>query len=107
MLVEKYNEIKAANGNFEIIFVSCDHDDESCMSYYESMPWLLIKYEGTAAERRELMNKYRVQGIPALVLFDVNGELISTHGRQLILSAPFDKLKEAEEERAQAWCSIS
>lgn len=107
MLVKKYEEINATNHRFEIIFVSSDRDEAACMSYYESMPWLALKYAGKSATRQMLSEKYHVAGIPTLVLIDANGELISVHGRQLIMSAPFDKLKEAEEVRAQSWCSIS
>ena len=106
LLAAKYEEIKSTHQNFEIIFVSGDRSDDECINYYASMPWLLLKFSEKSL-KTNLMEEFNVAGIPSLILLDGEGNLITTHGRQLIFSAPFDKLKEAEAERASSWCTIS
>ena len=47
VLIEFYNEIKASDkgDKFEIIFVSSDKDEATCMSYYNGMPWYLLSFK--------------------------------------------------------------
>ena len=62
--------------NFELIFVSDDHDEASMLDYMKemAMPWPALEYEyvkhdGTGIEQ------YAGDGIPDLVLIDADGKL--------------------------------
>merc|ERR1711948_222110 len=45
VLAEFYNEAKAAGKNIEIVFVSSDQDEGQWKTYWESQPWLAMKYK--------------------------------------------------------------
>ncbi|CAF0723271.1 unnamed protein product [Adineta steineri] len=55
--------------NFEVIFLSSDHDEQSFDDYYKKMPWLKYDYKERKKKER-LAKKFKVTGIPALVLVD-------------------------------------
>jgi len=82
-LAEKYTEILAKGKSFEIIFLSSDRDEAAFDEYFAEMPWLALPYaERTLKEK--LSQKYKVSGIPTLVLLDGQGELITTKGRSKV-----------------------
>ncbi|XP_047320515.1 probable nucleoredoxin 1 [Impatiens glandulifera] len=82
ILVEAYNEL-TSKGDFEIIFVSADEDEESFTSYFSEMPWLAIPYSDS--EVRESLNSvFEVNGIPFLVFIDDTGEVMMNEGVELI-----------------------
>jgi thiol-disulfide isomerase/thioredoxin len=58
----------AAGGKpVEIVFLSCDHDEDGFASYFKSShPWMAVDYEDDA--REQLLAAIRVQGIPRLVV---------------------------------------
>ncbi len=62
---KKYAEEK----NLEIIFISSDEDEESFDEYYKDMPWLKLEYQ-QRKKAEELEKKFKVDGIPTLVLLD-------------------------------------
>jgi nucleoredoxin len=99
--VEKYKEILAAGKNFEIIFVSGDEDEDGALRYFSEMPWKMLSYAERDTEAA-LSKKYEVRGIPSLIIIDENGELITSEGREAIMSVPFDKLRSFEEEKKSA-----
>jgi len=94
-LVEKYNEIIAAGNNLEIIFISADEDEDSALSYFSAMPWKMIAFSDRENESL-LSAELGINGIPALVLIDEEGSLITKNGREAIMTVPFDKLREFE-----------
>jgi nucleoredoxin len=100
-LVEKYNEIVAAGQSFEIIFVSADEDEESALNYYSDMPWKMLDYSARDLES-ELSKEWNITGIPALVLVDERGSIITTEGREALMEVPFDKIKDFEDEKRAA-----
>lgn len=55
---------------FEIIFCSADDSKEEYLNYYASMPWAAIDYDDM--KREELMDRYRVSGIPRLCIIAVS-----------------------------------
>lgn len=98
ILGQKYEELKAANKSFELVFVSSDRDEDSFVEYHASMPFLALPY----SERRikqDLSEEYGVRGIPSLVLLDgKTGELITKNGRNAMMSDvtatyPFDDFR--------------
>jgi len=86
-LAEVYKGLKAKGKPFEIVFVSSDRDEESFAEYFGEQPWLALPY----AEREKkgsLSKKYKVSGIPTLVIVDEEGGTISTDGRSVVMEDP-------------------
>merc|ERR1712166_161033 len=75
----------AAGKSFEIIFVSSDREESAFDEYYGEQPWLALPY----AERKlkaALSKKFKVSGIPSLVILDgETGELITKDGRDAVM----------------------
>merc|ERR1719160_2448390 len=72
----------------EIIFVSSDRDQASFDSYYGEQPWLSLPFEARD-KKNSLSKKYKVQGIPTLVILDgATGETITTDGREGVMEDP-------------------
>jgi len=85
-LAKSYNGHLKAKG-LEIVFVSSDRDEEAYDSYYAEMPWLAVPY----AERdlkAKLSKKFKVNGIPTLVILDDSGNVITTDGREAVSEDP-------------------
>jgi nucleoredoxin len=77
-LVDWYNGFKPAHHNFELIFVSDDHDEASMLDYMKemSMPWPALDYEYVKHDGSGI-EKYAGDGIPDLVLIDSDGNLLA------------------------------
>ena len=46
MLAEWYNEVNKSEKVIEIVFNSCDQNQEQFESYFASMPWVALPYQG-------------------------------------------------------------
>ncbi|KAM2033267.1 hypothetical protein ACFX1T_015179 [Malus domestica] len=64
-LVEAHNEL-SPKGDFGIIFISADEDDESFKGYFAKMPWLAIPFSDSKA-RNCVDELFKVREIPRLV----------------------------------------
>lgn len=86
VLVDTYNKMKAENKDFEIIFVSRDHDKQSMLGYMDEaqMPWLAVPFNGS--RRDKLSETFGVSGIPKLVIIDGEGKIVSTDARGEVTS---------------------
>jgi nucleoredoxin len=75
-LVEFYNK-NEKDGDFDLIFVSSDHDPKSMTAYMKSakMPWAGVKL--TSKATKELKKKYGGKGIPCLVLLDEKDKVVA------------------------------
>jgi thiol-disulfide isomerase/thioredoxin len=73
-LAAVYQQAKASGKNFEVVFCSGDHSEPEFLSYFDTMPWLAIKYDDD--EREEFMNKFQVRGIPKLCVLAPSGKII-------------------------------
>ena len=112
-LAKVYNDIKAANNDFEVIFVSSDSSEEDFKKYHEDMPWLAIPYKNED-EKDACSEKYSIRGLPTLVLIDgETGDIITEDGRGAVTAYgaagfPFSKSrldeckKEKEEKKSKA-----
>ncbi|KAF2292754.1 hypothetical protein GH714_027866 [Hevea brasiliensis] len=107
ILVEAYNEL-APKGDFEIVFISADEDDESFKTYFSKMPWLAIPFSDSEIRNR-LDELFKVQGIPCLVILDENGKASCESGVEIIREYgvegyPFtpEKIKELKEQEESA-----
>lgn len=74
----------------EIVFVSADRTEDAFTEYYAEQPWLSVPYE-SRAERLALNKKYKVSGIPCLVIVGPDGTTIRTEGRAAVSSDPEGK----------------
>ena len=77
--------MKSAGKNFEVVFASSDRDESSFDEYRGEMPWLSLPYANRAA-KNALSSKYKVSGIPTLVILDEKGEVITKEGRSAVMS---------------------
>eukprot|EP00667_Euglena_gracilis_P008774 EG_transcript_8894 len=71
----------------EVVFVSSDKEESEFQSYFKTMPWLALPF----AEREKkaaLSKKFKVNGIPTLVILDSDGTLITLEGRSAVSKDP-------------------
>ncbi|PWA82633.1 DC1 domain-containing protein [Artemisia annua] len=81
-LVDVYDEL-AEKGDFEIVFISYDEDEESFNRYFSMMPWLAVPYTDTKT-REALDGCFKVRGIPNLVCLDERGKVLTDDGVLII-----------------------
>ena len=88
-LAEAYKDIKeAADKPFEVVFISSDKDQKQFDEYFAEMPWLGLPYEQRELKGK-LSKKFKVNGIPSLILLDAKtGKVITTDGRSAITKDP-------------------
>merc|ERR1711988_10913 len=86
-LAEIYKTMKAAGKKFEIIFASSDRDTAAFDEYFKEQPWLAIPYVDRS-KKDALSKKFKVQGIPTLVIVDKEGKTITTDGRSAVTEDP-------------------
>ncbi|MCW8133614.1 MAG: redoxin family protein [Planctomycetota bacterium] len=73
---------------FEVVFVSSDHTEKEQQGYMAEakMQWPAVKWR--AEEGNALMKKYKVTGIPKLVILAPDGTTLSENGRGDVTSNP-------------------
>ncbi|CAE8631215.1 unnamed protein product [Polarella glacialis] len=85
-LAEWYRESLKDKG-LEVVFISSDKDEDAFNQYVGEMPWLALPFSDR--ERKEtLSKKYKVQGIPTVVILDGTGQVITKDGRTAISGDP-------------------
>ncbi|MBR2425230.1 MAG: redoxin family protein [Lentisphaeria bacterium] len=87
-LVKFYKRV-ARKSNLEIVFISSDKSPVKMMEYMktDSMPWLAVPFDSLT--RTKLKKKFRVNGIPRLIILDENGKVISENARwDVVLLGP-------------------
>ncbi|KAL6983699.1 protein-disulfide reductase [Sarracenia purpurea var. burkii] len=106
-LAEVYNKL-SPNGDFEIVFVSADEDEESFKAYFSKMPWLAIPFSDSNTRDR-LDELFKVMGIPNLAILDECGKVVTEDGVQIIRdygvdAYPFtsERVKEIKEQEEVA-----
>lgn len=70
----------------EVVFVSADSDIDGFNDYYGDMPWLSVPYEDREKEG-ELSSKFGIEGIPALIVLDSNGNVVDKNARTTVTNA--------------------
>ncbi|XP_042399841.1 probable nucleoredoxin 1-2 [Zingiber officinale] len=116
-LIEEYHEIKNVDTDFEIIFISSDHDQDSFEKFFLRMPWLALPF---GDERKKYLNrifKFHPRGQSfvglTMVVIGPTGRTVTKEARELLMihgtdAYPFteEKIKELEhpiEEMAKGW----
>lgn len=87
-LVEVYQEV-APKGDFEVVFVSSDRDEESFNGYFSEMPWLAVPFSDSDT-RKHLKELFKVRGIPNLVIIDSNGKVTTENGTMVVMEYGVD-----------------
>jgi len=87
-LAEVYKGLKESGKSIEIVFVSSDKDEGSFNEYFAEQPWLALPY-AARDKKQALSKKYKVNGIPTLVLLDgETGSTLTTDGRTTVMEDP-------------------
>lgn len=79
-LAKAYKNSPSAGNDTMVIFASSDQDQVAFNSYYAEMPWHALPFDQRSIKDK-LSEKFKVQGIPTLIILDDNGQLVSANGR--------------------------
>jgi thiol-disulfide isomerase/thioredoxin len=81
ILVDFHKKMTQQGKPFEIVFVSSDRDKGAMDGYMKEMdmPWLALPFGDD--HKPALSKKYKVSGIPKLVIIDAEGKLVTENGR--------------------------
>jgi len=73
--------------NFEAVFVSSDRDEDAFKEYLGTMGFRALPF-ADRSRKSTLSSKFKVQGIPTLVVVGPDGETITTKGREAVSKDP-------------------
>ncbi|UJR24714.1 hypothetical protein I4U23_006088 [Adineta vaga] len=76
LLAEFYKEIQEKSHHFEILFFSCDKDEESFNTYRSKMPWFAVPFNCNNI----LTEYFRVFNIPSMIVVSSDGQILSRRG---------------------------
>jgi len=80
-LITLYEKLQTDSKSVELVFCSLDKSKEEYDEYTSDMPWLCMPFDAT--ESKKMARKYKVDGIPHLVVVDgVSGEVITENGTE-------------------------
>jgi len=86
-LAEWYKDGLAEKG-LEVVFISSDRDEGSFKEYYGEQPWLALPFSARD-KKAALSKKYKVSGIPSLVIINPeDGSTITSDGRSAVSNDP-------------------
>lgn len=76
-----------AKKSLEVVFVSSDKDENAFNEYFAEQPWLALPFSDR--ERKNILSKrFKVQGIPSVILLDGEGKVINKDGRSAVSEDP-------------------
>ena len=70
--------------DFETVLVSRDKDQEAVNEYYGEMSWVALPFDKSDL-KAALNKKFKVQGIPSLVILGPDGSLSTKDGRSAVM----------------------
>ncbi|CAM9334577.1 unnamed protein product [Hapterophycus canaliculatus] len=86
-LIKTYKAARAAGKEFEVVLVGSDRNEPDFHKYHGEMPWLALPFPDRE-RKTSLGTKFRVRGIPSLVVLDATGAIITTDGREAVGDDP-------------------
>lgn len=86
-LAKFYTHMKSQEKNIEIVFISSDNDEAGFKEYFADMPWLALPYS-ERDRKGSLSSKFKVGGIPTLVVIGEDGKVITKNGRSEVDNDP-------------------
>ncbi|PAV86699.1 hypothetical protein WR25_21887 isoform C [Diploscapter pachys] len=89
-LIPVYESLRSNGKSIELVFCSSDRTQDAFDQFLEQMPWPAFSYD--TAKTLSLTRLWNVNGIPALLLVDDKGTILSRHGRSSLLSDPLGQL---------------
>ncbi|KAL6351428.1 hypothetical protein AAG906_040782 [Vitis piasezkii] len=82
-LIEAYQNIKAKDEAFEVIFISSDRDQASFDEFFSGMPWLALPFGDK--RKASLGRTFKVRSIPKLIAVEPTGRTVTTEARNLVM----------------------
>jgi nucleoredoxin len=79
VLAKFYNEVNKNEKVFEVVFVSCDNNQNSFNGYLSEMPWMAVPFGDNKIG--ELNDAFNISGIPYLAILRNDGTEVSKNGR--------------------------
>jgi len=83
VLAELYKKLTGEGKNFEIVFVSSDRSQEDFDEYFGEMPWKALPFSDRD-KKAALSKKYKVQGIPSLIILNPDGSTLNAKGTEAV-----------------------
>jgi nucleoredoxin len=83
-LATAYKDMRNKGCAIQIFFCSYDNSEADYKEYYSSMPWVSLGYQNPVVE--SLGSDFNVTGIPALLVFDQKGHLLTADGRSDVIA---------------------
>jgi len=82
-LVEFYNKHKEGNDSFELVLITSDRDEDTMEEYAKdkNMPWPQLKH--SKVEKFKSKFDHGVEGIPSVIVCDLEGNIVTAKGRDL------------------------
>ncbi|CAF1169914.1 unnamed protein product [Adineta steineri] len=102
-LAEIFKDAKdEVKDKLDIVFVSCDEDEEGFNKYFNEMPWKALPFS-ERDRAKTLGEKFEVEGIPSLVVLSSSCEVLVADGVDEIRSASKDALLKWSEGKRLFW----
>jgi nucleoredoxin len=90
ILSKFYKDLKVKRTDFEVVFISSDKTEEQFTEYYKEHPWLALPFSERKLKEK-LSRKFKVQGIPSLIILDGEAETINSNARSQVVKDPEGK----------------
>ena len=85
VLAELYKKLTDEGKNFEIVFISSDRSEADFNEYFGEMPWKALPFSDRD-RKAALSKKFKVQGIPNLVILNPDGSILNAKGTEAVRS---------------------
>lgn len=91
-LVEFYKVLRNEHKDVDIVYLSSDKSEAEFNQYFAKMPWLALPFDERNIKTK-LSGKFKVEGIPTLLLLNSDGVVISKDATQRVATP--DTVEEA------------